>query len=61
MPCLVIRQNKPSSASAYFKTLRRFFNWMIEEGLIAASPMTKIKFKPSTAPRIVTIKTFLTY
>lgn len=36
-------RNSPISTSDYFKSLRRFFNWMVEEEIIVSSPVAKIR------------------
>jgi len=35
--------NNPISVSDYLKTIKRFFNWMVEEDIIAESPATKMR------------------
>jgi len=40
----------PVSVQDYYKTVNRFFNWMIEEGILAQSPMRNIK--PPRTPRL---------
>ena len=35
----MIRKNRPSSVFAYFKTLRRFVNWMVEERVALDNPV----------------------
>lgn len=37
------RGAKPATVRARFSTLRRFFNWLVEEGEIEASPMVRIR------------------
>ncbi len=47
----LIRKAKASTAWPYYKALRRFFNWLVEESLIETSPLSIIHFKaPPTAP-----------
>jgi len=47
----LVRKAKSSTAWPYYKALRRFFNWLVEEKLIEISPLSFIHFKaPSTAP-----------
>jgi site-specific recombinase XerD len=41
-----IRQAKPSTAYPYFRALRRLFNWSVQEGYLATSPLANINFKP---------------
>ena len=41
---------RPSTAWSYYKSLRRLFNWAVEEGLITDSPLKSIHYKaPSPA------------
>jgi integrase/recombinase XerC len=42
---------KAVSIRDYFATIRRFFNWLIEEGTITASPLRTIK--PPRIPRVI--------
>lgn len=35
-------KNSPISVRDYYKSLRRFFNWLVEEGLLERTPMTTI-------------------
>ena len=35
--------NCPTSVGDYYKSMRRFFNWLVDEGLIEKSPMQNIK------------------
>lgn len=48
----LVRQCKPTSAWPYFRTLRRLFNWAVEEGFLDVSPLAKMHFKPPTAPQV---------
>lgn len=48
----LFRKAKASTAWPYFKALRRFFNWSIEEGLIKSSPVSTIHFKTPPPPPI---------
>jgi len=48
----LVRHSKPTSAWAYFRALRRLFNWAVEEGFLEVSPLTKIHFKPPAAPHV---------
>ena len=34
--------NNPQSVHDYYRTVKRFFNWLIEEGVLQTSPMEKI-------------------
>jgi len=40
----------PVSVQDYYKTVNRFFNWMIEEGILGQSPMKNIK--PPRMPKL---------
>ena len=44
-----VRQSKPSTAYPYFRALRRLFNWAVQEGYIATTPLVNIHFKPPAA------------
>lgn len=44
--------NNPVSVGDYYKTIKRFFNWLIEEGIMEQSPMQNIK-PPRMPKRIV--------
>jgi len=46
------RKAKSSTAWPYYKALRRFFNWLVEEGLIKLSPVSAIHFKAPPPPAI---------
>jgi integrase/recombinase XerC len=35
--------NIPISVHAYYRAVRRFFNWLIAEGLLGKSPMSNIR------------------
>lgn len=35
--------NNPISVSDYYKSIKRFFNWLIEEGILQQSPMQNVK------------------
>ncbi|MBA7590797.1 Tyrosine recombinase XerC [subsurface metagenome] len=35
--------NSPISVGDYYKSIKRFFNWLVDEGLIEKSPMQNIK------------------
>ncbi len=48
----ITRRSKPSCAWPYFRALRRFFNWAVEEGYLDTSPLAGIHFKPPPQPRI---------
>lgn len=43
---------KPRTAWRYYRTLRRLFNWSIEEGLLQQSPLKGIHFKTPPPPPI---------
>lgn len=43
---------KPSTAYPYYRALRRLFNWAIQEGYVAVSPLSTVHFKPPASPRI---------
>jgi len=43
--------NNPVSVLAYFKAVRRFTNWLLEEGAIKESPMTLVK--PPPQPKLL--------
>jgi len=47
-----IRKAKPSTAWPYYRSLRRLFNWAIQEGYLEANPIATIHFKPPSAPPI---------
>ena len=47
--------NGPKSVSGYYKAIKRFFNWMIDEDILELSPMGKIK--PPKVPEVL-IKPF---
>jgi site-specific recombinase XerD len=42
--------NSPTSVHDYYGTIKRFFNWMVEEGILAQSPMRNIK--PPRLPKL---------
>lgn len=47
----MVRKAKASTARPYYKTLRRFFNWAIQEGFVDSNPLSSIHFKsPAEAP-----------
>ena len=46
-------RNAPGGVIGYYKSVKRFFNWLIEEGLLDASPMANIK-APKVQRKIVT-------
>lgn len=48
----LVRKAKSSTAWPYYKALRRFFNWLLEEGLIESSPVSTIHFKTPPPPPI---------
>jgi site-specific recombinase XerD len=37
-----LARHKPSSAAVRFRALRRFYNWMVSEEIISASPMARM-------------------
>jgi len=41
--------NNPTSVHDYFRSVKRFFNWLVEEGLLKLSPVKTIK--PPRIPR----------
>ena len=43
--------NNPISVSDYYKTIKRFFNWLIEEGIMKKSPMQNIKLGRAPKPK----------
>jgi len=48
----IVRKAKPSTAWAYFRTLRPFLNWAVEEGYLESSPLATIHFKPPSEPPV---------
>ncbi len=44
--------NNPQSVHDYYRTLKRFFNWLVEEDVIKISPMLKIK-PPKVEQKII--------
>ena len=48
----IVRKAKPSTAWAYFRTLRPFLNWAIEEGYLNSNPLSTIHFKSPPAPPV---------
>lgn len=48
----LVRKAKSSTAWPYYKALRRFFNWLLEEKLIESSPVSTIHFKTPPPPPI---------
>lgn len=44
--------NNPTSIGDYYKTLKRFFNWLIAEGILSDTPMHNIK-PPRKVDKIV--------
>ncbi len=51
---------KPGTAKARYGALRGLFNWLVEEGELAASPMAKMKTPtvPETPPEVLTDEDF---
>jgi integrase len=47
-----VRKAKPSTAWPYYRALRRLFNWTLEEGYLASSPLATIHFKPPPEPPV---------
>lgn len=47
------KSNNPVSVSDYYKVLKRFFNWLVQEGVIKQSPMGNVKSPklPSLLPK----------
>lgn len=45
--------NNPISASDYHKTIKRFFNWLVEEGILGKSPMQNIKLGRLPKPKLM--------
>lgn len=45
-------RNAPSSVLGYFKCANRFFNWMVEQGILGESPMAKMK-PPKTPKKVI--------
>lgn len=43
------RPVKPTTVHAYYRTLRRFFNWLVEQEFIAESPLARIR--PPRVPK----------
>jgi site-specific recombinase XerD len=48
----LVRKAKSSTAWPYYKALRRFFNWLLEEQLIDSNPVINIHFKAPSPPPI---------
>jgi len=48
----LIRKAKSSTAWPYYKALRRFFNWLLGEGLVRSSPVSTIHFKAPPSPPV---------
>ena len=44
-------KNAPASVSGYYKSVNRFFSWMVEEKVLEQSPMTRIR--PPKVPQKV--------
>jgi site-specific recombinase XerD len=47
-----VRKPKTTTAWPYYRALRRLFNWAIEEGYLASSPLCTIHFKPPPSPPV---------
>jgi len=47
-----VREAKPSTAWPYYRSLRRLFNWAVEEGYLKSSPLATIHFKPPPEPPV---------
>lgn len=47
---------RPAGVSVYYRSLRQFFKWAVEEGELASNPMTRIKAPavPEQPPAILT-------
>lgn len=45
-------RNKPRSVHDYYRAVKRFFNWLIDEGVLEKSPMATIR--PPRVPEIIT-------
>jgi len=48
----IVRKAKPSTAWPYYRALRRFLNWAIEEGYLNSNPLSTIHFKQPPAPPV---------
>lgn len=48
----MVRKGKPSTSWPYFRALRRFFKWAINEGYLQSSPLATIHFKPPPPPSV---------
>lgn len=48
----LVRKAKPSTAFPYFRMLRRFFNWAVEEGYLKSSPLSTVHFRPPSPPPV---------
>jgi site-specific recombinase XerD len=48
----VKRQGTATAAWPYYRALRRLCNWSVNEGLMEASPLARVRFKPPRAPDI---------
>ena len=46
------RKAKSHTSWPYYRALRRFFNWAVEEGYLESSPLATIHFKPPPEPTI---------
>jgi site-specific recombinase XerD len=51
----LLATRKPATASARYRGLRRFYNWLVEEGELDVSPMARIKPPriPETPPPVL--------
>ena len=48
----IVKKAKPSTAWPYYRVLRRFFNWAVEEGYLKSSPLATIHFKSPPEPPV---------
>lgn len=44
--------NKPQSVHDYYRTIKRYFNWLVEEEILKVSPMLKIR-PPKVEKKVV--------
>ena len=47
-----LKKAKPSTAWPYYRALRRFFNWVVQESYLEVNPINNIHFKPPAEPFI---------
>ena len=52
----VLRRRTPATASTYYRGIKAFFDWLVEDGELKASPMARVKAPhvPDHAPAMLT-------